>query len=322
MDKELCGGNMRHCVMSLVVCFVALWVVLASKVLSSDEIGSLDIRSIPGNDDYGLASAHTTPDGKQFVYYLCVRGGSDTVEYTRVIDSIMSCVPIKPSDSLDLSYLACKSDSVILLALDILKPHVRDTLLTLFFPDCSIGKINTYFFSRREALLGLSGLLPDSTGEPWHVIIGRITSRDSMDTIAYVSGGNSVTLSSDGTEVFLNRFTKFAPNTIPTISTAVYDLVADSLLDPLSKATNTSGAFRLARELPLYYLRADPVSGTNVWRWDAIRGEEQVSHFLLPQWVTRFNLTKDSVLCVVVDQSHKTAGELIVSIPLEASGIK
>jgi hypothetical protein len=309
---------------SIVCCLSIFCCVWAVRVIGADNSNPSDINIISCGDEYGLTSNHLSSDGSQFVYHLLRFGGTQSPEGSQVIDSIVCCVPVRTCDSTGISYMSFGNDSLYIVTLSFQDLGVRDTLVAMAFPDCSLGKINTHFISREDSLFGISGLLPHSDGEPWHALLGRIASRNTIDTIAFIPGGNSISLSPDGTEVFLNRYHNYRPGAypigaLPIVSAAVYDLLADSLLDPLSKSTNCNSAFRLARNLPLYYLRADSATGTNVWRWDALKGELQVTHFIMPQWVNGFRLTRDTVYCLVATEGSDDNHSTTVPVALEAA---
>jgi len=114
-------------------------------------------------------------------------------------------------------------------------------------------------------------------------------------------------LSSDGTEVF---FTTSRPTSDTVLgSILLYDLIGDSTWEPVNDPNYVLAPYRKNRNSDLYFIKSDSTGGLNVWRLDDKLGQEQVSNFALPDFVHRYEVSSDSLICFLADSTHPD-GEL------------
>jgi len=185
-------------------------------------------------------------------------------------------------------------------------------------PGSTIWVMSDYFFRCSDSLFAYVLHVPcGDVVNDWRFVIGTVTSDGAVDTVALLKGVTNCRLSPDGTEVFLCTFQNTGHDSKFRLGTGIYDLLADSLLMPLDGSFNTISAYRLSRDLPLYFVKDHPDLGTNVWSWDMEQGERQVTHFRRPEIVRRVTLTADSLICFVAEQGTATKEERVVSFSLE-----
>jgi len=295
---------------------LARWLVLAEDKHALPPVGPDPIQGIDG---YGFVLTGMSRDEHFQMQIVDMRGESASGAY-QVIDSFGTCVvPMKCGDK-TISYIQRQDSCFHIITIGPLPSVREDTLVTSCFPDTVGWGITGHVLDKADSLLVcLMQLFIRDPITARQCLVGKCRPDRLVDTIALLPGVTSFALSPDRTELFVDVIFGLDEDNWPKLTIGMFDMETDSLTYPLDKTYNTWAGSRLSRDQSLYYIKKHSVFGTNVWRWSPEWGEELVTSFVRPDVVREYDLTSDSLICLVgMESDSASTGVTRVAVPLDS----
>jgi hypothetical protein len=305
-----------------------IWIVFALTVLSSITVEGGD--SLQWDDPtpfhlspkYGITVC--TPPlfdsiGNFQLYVVRFRMPEDGPGYELVDSFFTGFLPVE-CDTSNIAFMQRGTGELLLISMELESPRRRDTLIELVRPR-GAGNMQSFIFRRQDSLLVLS---ESFTPKPrWQTTVTILKGSHRLDTLACLTDFGNPHLSGDGSEILLDTFEETREGyVVPGIG--VYDIWTNSLTRPIASRFGVAIAIRSARDEPLFYIRNGPSGLGNVWCFDSLNGEQQITFLLPPEYVGKYELSEDTLWYQVMQSVGVSSGEYdrTESVSLKKIGLR
>ena len=263
-----------------------------------------------GNKLYGLkktgVAARLDSLKESGIYFIRFYDTLDASEYY-IIDTIPGIQALKRVNSNDKIVVYAKeiADRCHFIKGYLSETYKADTIYTFIYSKEHWLEMNYLSFeynnNNGSMLLISYNALRDSPLSSIEILLIKIKGNGMVDTLTTITNALCANFSADGTQLLIDYILDIGVDGFPQTNIGIYDILNKSMEMPLdTEDCSNHWGQSVDSHLPIYYLKEQySVNRRNVWKYDSINGEMQLTFYDAPNFVQSFSLERDSLICLI-----------------------